>query len=782
MSEMTTRVPLYDRLPEIYRIRDAEQSPPGRLRAFLAAVEKALGAVHESIEALYDDLFIDTCDDWVIPYLGDLLGTTHLRGDPWTLRADVADTIALRRRKGTLGALERLAADLTGWPGRAVELFPSLAWTQHLNHQRPDAGGSPPYASPTLTRFDVPRGGTPPIRDPAMLSLRGTPFDPFAYTPDVKRADDGSLHVNLPDLAVFLWRLSAYRLPLTQPLARGASDLGPPPPGSGLARFAVRFDLDPLDRPVRLFNTDRRPPAGLAGSVETLTAPDAVPGPIPAARLTSGSAAGNPEAYLSVDPFDDSASPPTGFDISEAGLQLHLPQAPFAGLAWTFRGDNLCAWETGLRRPLGDHEIVIDPDIGRLLLGVSVAAERDALFQGGANPEPRIFVGYTYGSVGPVGAHPISRPPIASPFDVPPIDFRPVSALDGTTLQAALTDLQNATAPVVVEIRDSLTYDLDPTTLSGSLTENGLTSLQLSQPLLIRAADEHRPILRLAAPLGFRPWKPGDASVANLLVRLEGLFLTHGSGFTPAGGPLIARAALAGLELVGCTLDPGGHRLRDGTRAPSTVSLALANGYGFADPADEDAFEPTPSVVLQRAIAGSLRLDDGYRLALDSCLVDAGQDVDDAPGNVFALTSANDPVAGWGPPLDVQNATFLGRVRVSEASGLGGLFVQRLEVWNNQRGCLKQCYFRGLGDRLPPNHACVSGTQARLVFTSTRSGDPGYGQLAPGTDVRIRTRGPDDESMGAFGFLHEASKWANLSIRLREFMPVGIRPLLLPIT
>jgi tail protein P2 I len=149
----STRVPLYARLPEIYRIRDAEQTPPDQLRAFLAAVEQAFGAVHENIEALYQDFFIDTCDDWVVPYIADLLGTTHLKGDPRTLRADVADTIALRRRKGTLSAMERLAANLTGWPCRCVELFQRLEWSQHLNHQRPDAGGLPPYGLPSLTRF-----------------------------------------------------------------------------------------------------------------------------------------------------------------------------------------------------------------------------------------------------------------------------------------------------------------------------------------------------------------------------------------------------------------------------------------------------------------------------------------------------------------------------------------------------------------------------------------------------------------------------------------------------
>src|SRR5215813_511496 len=205
MSE--TRVPLFDRLPEIYRTRDAEQIPADQLRAFLGAIERPFTALHQNIAQLYEDLFIDTCDDWVIPYIADLLGTTHLKGEPRTLRADVADTIALRRRKGTLGAIERLAANLTEWACRAVELRENLGWSQHLNHQRPDAGGLPPYGSEGITRFVVPRGGTAPIRDPASLALLGTPFDNFAYSADVKAALDDVRHINLPNLAIFLWRL-----------------------------------------------------------------------------------------------------------------------------------------------------------------------------------------------------------------------------------------------------------------------------------------------------------------------------------------------------------------------------------------------------------------------------------------------------------------------------------------------------------------------------------------------------------------------------------------------
>ncbi|MBV9211245.1 MAG: hypothetical protein JOZ52_11475, partial [Acidobacteria bacterium] len=110
------RVSLYERLPEIYRLKDGQLSevyrtktgknaPDYQLRDYLGLVEEVFGAIHENIESLYHDLFIETCDAWVIPYIGDLLGVSHLSGDEWTLRADVADTIALRRRKGTLGAI-----------------------------------------------------------------------------------------------------------------------------------------------------------------------------------------------------------------------------------------------------------------------------------------------------------------------------------------------------------------------------------------------------------------------------------------------------------------------------------------------------------------------------------------------------------------------------------------------------------------------------------------------------------------------------------------------------
>ena len=75
-----------------------------------------------------------------------------------------------------------------------------------------------------------------------------------------------------------------------------------------------------------------------------------------------------------------------------------------------------------------------------------------------------------------------------------------------------------------------------------------------------------------------------------------------------------------------------------------------------------------------------------------------------------------------------------------------------------------------------PGRVWADGLLARLF------GEPAYCQLTRGADYRIRERGPHDDEMGAFGFLREAHKWRNLQIRFREFMPVGVRPLLIAVT
>ncbi|HEY2853201.1 MAG TPA: hypothetical protein VGJ18_10165 [Gemmatimonadaceae bacterium] len=771
------RVPLYTRLPEIHRLKDAELEQPGQLRDYVAIVERAFGEVHRSIESLYDDLFIETCDPWVIPYIGDLLGTSHLSGDDWTLRADVADTIALRRRKGTLGALELLAYDLTGWGSHCVELRELLAWTQHLNHQRPDAGGDPPYAQ-GITRFTIPRGGTIPLRDPASLSLLGTPFDTFAHTADVRPAATDSLRINLPNLAIFLWRLAAYRVAVSKPVWRGT----PPAYSVSGAPVIARFDIHPMGQPVRLFNTGRFAPDARP---LVLSRVDEVPGPIPTARLSQGEPAGRPDEYVSVDTYDETDPTLATLIVHEQGLQLHLPDGTFNGDIWKIRGENLCAWERGIWPPLLNREIAIDPVIGRVAFGLATAAERTAL-------KDDLLVTYTYGAVGPVGAHPISRLDAPTQWLGETVQFKAVDYhLNASGLQNALDNIENSLQPIVIEIRDSMTHDLDLAAVAGVLNEAGGPNLRLNRTLIIRAADGERPVIQLARPLRFRPTNvlganPAqqdqfDAVIDRITVRLEGLYLTRDAGFA-AGDPLIARVAVHSLELVDCTLDPGGYEMLGGGRAPIRDAVSLEEPYGFP-PATEGVFKPTPEVHLQRSIAGPMRLDDGgYTLFLEDSIVDAGAGVADNAVNAIAVGGSTDPVNGWAPPTQMSGLTVFGRIRVGTLSGRGGIFVHQLEVLDNQKGCIKFSWFSSEANRLPQNHACVQAPDAPLSFTDEWFGSPAYGQLARVADFRILERGPGDDAMGAFGFLLEAHRWHNLNIRFREFMPLGVRPLLVPVT
>src|SRR5918992_154390 len=91
---------LYNLLPAIYRLRDVEQNGP--LKALIAIIAEQSAIVQEGIEQAYDDAFIETCAEWVVPYIGDLIGARVAGfGGGVSQRPKVANTLAYRRRKGT---------------------------------------------------------------------------------------------------------------------------------------------------------------------------------------------------------------------------------------------------------------------------------------------------------------------------------------------------------------------------------------------------------------------------------------------------------------------------------------------------------------------------------------------------------------------------------------------------------------------------------------------------------------------------------------------------------
>ena len=63
---------LYALLPFVYRHRDAQRGYP--LRTLLRVIEEQVSVIERDLDRLYDNWFIETCDEWVVPYLGDLVG------------------------------------------------------------------------------------------------------------------------------------------------------------------------------------------------------------------------------------------------------------------------------------------------------------------------------------------------------------------------------------------------------------------------------------------------------------------------------------------------------------------------------------------------------------------------------------------------------------------------------------------------------------------------------------------------------------------------------------
>lgn len=273
---------LYDLLPAIVRHRDAERGGP--LADLLALLAEPLAHLDEDLRQRYDDLFIETCAPWVVPYHGDLVGARPRRGrgpQVLGLRAEVARTIAYRRRKGTALALAQLARDLTGWPAHVVVARPRLAHTASMIDPRPDR--------------------------PARADLRARPAPlgrgPFDAAPRVADLRATSPHA-LDAVALYLWRLGSAPLRgatprrladglvftfdpagLDRPLfARDATtaydDLDPPPPHAfpaPITRVALHAD------PRAFIGPERSLLIALGGA------------PIPVDRIDVGDLSGDPE-------------------------------------------------------------------------------------------------------------------------------------------------------------------------------------------------------------------------------------------------------------------------------------------------------------------------------------------------------------------------------------------------------------------------------------------------------------------------------------------------------
>lgn len=742
---------LYELLPAVYRERDAQEGYP--LRALLGLAEEQADVLYEDIQKLWDNFFIESCDSWVVPYIGDLVSNNPLHdADRYTdsrtaeqlfddltgsslapelalrSRADVAKTIYYRRRKGTLPMLEELARDVTGWASHAVEFFRLLGWTQNLNHLRMDAGG------------------TIALRTVEAVDRLDRPFDRWAHTVDVRAPAQTEGRYNIPNIGFFLWRLRGNPLEEMTP-RQGA--------------LPWQYHFSPLGNPAPLFNAWRREgdDAGLATEYH-------VPGPLRPAYFYEDLRAHRrqfprPEytpLYAALDLggslyIERNGVPVTPAFDHEAVPELYTPQVVCR---------QLDPWPAA--QP-GGRVIAVDVESGRLAVG-----------DGWGDATERLDVHYHYGFPADLGGGPYERGPWLVDEALPTLQLfvqqenTPVGY--HSTISAALAAWVAHVPPrpnATITILDNRTY-----------AEALNIELADDQWLVIQAANGVRPHLR---PSGGAIAITGDHPESTLTL----------SGLLVEGGVEVA-GDLGRLRLLHCTLVPGRGLTEAGLPASTDPSVIVADVGG-------DGASINTDFILETAfsVTGPLRLPENAQglWLLDSI-------VDGLGGTAISATGSTDQP---GPRAVLERCTVLGASYFHTLNlATEVIFTGTMVCEQRHEGCVRFSYVTR-DSRTPRRYRCQpdweiltalkaareakgsdldaledaeirTGITAWLVpdFTSIHYGHPGYAQLRRSSPRQIRTGAEDGSEMGAYCHLKQPQRETNLRIRLNEYLPFGLVP------
>ncbi|MDQ3248357.1 MAG: hypothetical protein M3Q45_04025, partial [Chloroflexota bacterium] len=167
--------------------------------------------------------------------------------------------------------------------------------------------------------------------------------------------------------------------------------------------------------------------------------------------------------------------------------------------------------------------------------------------------------------------------------------------------------------------------------------------------------------------------------------------------------------------------------------------------------------------------------------------------------------AADDTGVQPGPPTTLERVTVLGAVHVKELTLASEvIFGGPVRADHRQAGCVRFSFVPD-GSRTPQRYRCqpdlavqtaldtareaaggsLSPAQEAVIrrpllnrikptFTSTRYGDPAYAQLSVTCAPEISSGAEDGSEMGAFGFLKQAQRIANLHASLDEYLRVGL--------
>lgn len=544
----TKAIDLYELLPALYRLRDAEQGYP--LRALLEIMSAQAEVIRQNIDELWDDLFVETCADWVIPYIGDLVANNPIYPVASRRRADVAKTIYYRRRKGTLPMLEELARDVTGWGAHAVAFFELLGWTQHLNHLRDERAPNSQLRNPNAQL----RVGPANLRDIDTLDRLDGPFDRIAHTVDVRPIGQTEGWHNIRKVGFFLWRLGRYAL--IDADAR-------------LSAGAFGFHFSPLGNPAPLFTSPDREAddSGLAGEIH-------VPGPI------------RPVAFF----FDPAAyyGPSRSLFIRKDGVDVPLAQVMCKDLS---------TWE---RPPAG--KVAVDVALGRMT------------FAPGEEPASGVTVSFSYGFSADIGGGAYNRRrTIANPGLAAWRRTVARQGADFASLSAALaawaSPADGNRADAIITILDNASY---ADAISLELADDRLLIIQaadgarptLTPPSKLTVVGDHPSAVLTLNGLVIEQGLDLQGRLGEL--NLLHCTLTPGETLTPEGMP----AQPSGVGLIAATPN---ERLRvtidssivGALRLPAeavalTVRDSIIDGLGGVALAGLAAGQPGPPTTLER--------------------------------------------------------------------------------------------------------------------------------------------------------------------------------------
>jgi hypothetical protein len=706
---------LFDLLPAIYRKRDAERGYP--LRALLQVIAEQVDVVEDDVNQLYENWFIETCEDWAVPYLGDLVGyqPAHQAGQPGDVttprqralnkilipRRDVAHTIRNRRRKGTLALLELLAHDVAGWPARAVEFYRLLAWTQPLNHQR------------------LERGRTADLRDGDALDLLDGPFDVIAHTVDVRRPNSHRTpgQHNIPSVVLFVWRLKAYSI--TKAPAYCVENAGP---------HCFTFSVLGSDAP--LFTKPAAEP-----SPEHIAGPLNVPAPIRRRALER-----NLDAYYGPDSsFAIWAEDWPGY---RDGAVLPADSIVVADLTdWQYR-------------PPPNH-VAVDPVLGRLA------------FPPRQLPKQNVWVHYHYGFSDDLGGGEYRRT-VAQPEDA--TIYRVGEGEDYTRIGDALARWRDeAPRHAVIEIQDGGVY-----------TEQITVELAPGQTLQLRAANRKRPVLRLMDWYTARPDSLAVRGEMGSRFTLDGLLVT-GRGVQcegPIAAVTLRHCTLVPGWAIGTDCKPSrpaepSIQLSD-TQAEVTIERSIVGSIQVSQ--DGVATDPISIRILDSILDATNNNREalgapGWPLA--HAVLTCERVTVFGEIHTHAIRLAENSI--FGGKVTVARRQ-LGCMRFCSLPP-GSRTPRRYRC---QPDLAEQEAKEAIPKPDTASAAMVESvverarTRVRPRFASTRYGTPAYAQLAIDCPAEI-TRGADDESeMGAFHDLFQPQRAANLQARLDEFVPAGM--------